>query len=261
MKLGAILGPLEDLRYATFAAVGPTLKILIKKPSIIFRPKQLSQLFFSHVWALFGSLIDAGSKGEKTRLIKDVHGIVLDIGAGHGHTLDYLQVKELDVYIAIEPNELMHTHIAQRAQKLGVGRYIILTQGAEDILGIKAALRQHNINQVDTIVSVLTFCSIPSPYTTLPTLVKNLLKPGGQMLFYEHVLSPRPDVAYWQRIWSPIWSSFFDGCRLDVPTHTIVASIRNDDGSDFWKEGSVWSKEDEPDEHLFWHRTGRYVRA
>jgi len=160
----------------------------------------------------------------------------------------------------------MHPQICKRAERLGYRevsspKFIILSQGAEDIAGIKAILAQHNISHVDTIISVLTFCTIPTPSTTLPDLVKTLLKPGGQLLFYEHVLSPRPDVAYWQRVWSPVWSRAFDGCRLDVPTNTIIDTVRSNDGTDFWKERSVWGKEDEPDEHLFWHRTGRYVRA
>ena len=166
----------------------------------------------------------------------------------------------------------MHAHIRERVEKLGFQeayksspndkrRYIILSQGAEDIAGIEVTLRQHNIDKVDTIISVLTFCSVPSPHTSLPALVKSLLKPGGQFLFYEHVLSPRSDVAFWQRFWSPIWCRFFDGCRLDVPTHKIVDAVRKEDGTDFWLEGRAWAKEGEPEEHLFWHRTGRYVVA
>jgi len=197
---------------------------------------------------------------------------VFDIGAGHGHTLEYLDSSAVDTYIALEPNVMMHPFIRARAEKLGYSearepskdnnhRFIILSQGAEDIPGIKAALLQHNISQVDTIISILTFCSIPSPNITLPALTKSLLKPGGQFLFYEHVLSPRSDVAYWQRVWSPIWSKLFDGCRLDVPTHSIVEAITEDEGSEFWKEKRAWSKAGEPEEHLFWHRTGRYRRA
>jgi len=272
MKLATILSPANDLRFAISHALIPTLKAIFQNPLILLHPKRLSQLFFNHVWTLFGDHIDAGGKESKLELIKDVKGVVFDIGAGHGHTLEYLESAQVDTYIALEPNALMHPYIRTRAEKLGYseatkpskesnGRFIILSQGAEDIAGIKAALLQYNISKVDTIISILTFCSIPFPDTTLPALAKSLLKPGGQFLFYEHVLSPRSDVAYWQRVWSPFWSKCFDGCRLDVPTHSIVEAVTADDGSEFWKEKRAWSKAGEPEEHLFWHRTGSYTRA
>lgn len=82
MRLVAILGPLNDLRYAFFAAVVPTLKGIFNDPLLVFHPKKLSNLFFSHVWELFGDNIDAGGREIKLDLIKGVHGVVLDIGAG-----------------------------------------------------------------------------------------------------------------------------------------------------------------------------------
>ena len=73
-------------------------------------------------------------------------------------------------------------------------------------------------------------------------------------MFYEHVLSHRDDVAWWQRFWTPIWKVAFDGCRLDRPTDIWVQKM------DVWKEASVWGKEGEEEEHLFWHRVGRFVK-
>jgi len=46
-----------------------------------------------------------------------------------------------------------------------------------------------NEHTFDTLVSVLTLCSIPSPENTLTDIVSRVLKPGGQLFFYEHVLS------------------------------------------------------------------------
>ena len=92
------------------------------------------------------------------------------------------------------------------------------------------------------------------PQQTLDALVKEVLKPGGTLLFYEHVLSPREDVAWWQRFWAPLWVHIMDGCRIDRPTHVWIEKM------DVWAEGRVWGKADEPEEHLFWHRVGRFVK-
>ena len=88
----------------------------------------------------------------------------------------------------------------------------------------------------------------------LGALVEDVLKPGGTLLMYEHVLSHHEDVAWWQRFWTPMWSRGCDGCRLDRPSHLWIERM------DGWAEGKVWGLEDEPEEHLFWHRIGRFVK-
>lgn len=285
MQLADILSPFYMLYYAILKATSPTFKYCLSEPRILFQPQRLSRLFFNHAWGFFSAQINEGRDEVKADLIEDAYGVVVDIGAGtfyhpcassqeangvgFGHTLDYLDHKNVEVYIALEPNEHMRPHITQRAEKYGFTekpksekRCIILSEGAEDIIGICAALRKHGVDQVDTIISVLTFCSIPSPQATLPTLVKCLLKPGGQLLFMEHVRSDHKDVAFWQCVWTPIWRKFFDGCRLAVPTHKIIASVKNDDGSEFWREGKSWGLPgDDPKKNLFWHQLGKYIRA
>jgi hypothetical protein len=93
-------------------------------------------------------------------------------------------------------------------------------------------------------------------------LVTDVLKPGGQFLFYEHVLSHREDVAWWQRFWTPLWTLGFDGCRLDRPTHLWVErlGVGAREGG-IWREGRSWGKDEEDEENLFWHRAGKFVKA
>ena len=49
--------------------------------------------------------------------------------------------------------------------------------------------------------------------------------------------------------------------RLDRPTHLYIEEMEGGDGEDVWKEREVWGKEGEPDEHLWFHRIGRYIKA
>jgi hypothetical protein len=173
--------------------------------------------------------------------------------------LDHSQVTK---YVALEPNVGMHDQLRAIASEAGYtesnGTLLILSCGAEDTSTILSAL---NNVQADTIISVLTLCSVPEPQKTITGLVLDVLKPGGELLFYEHVLSPRKDVAWWQRLWAPLWAVLFDGCRLDRPTHLYVEEIQGQGGEDIWKVRKVWGREGEPDEHLWWHRVGRYVKA
>jgi hypothetical protein len=154
-------------------------------------------------------------------------------------------------YIALEPNGLMHAQLRDRANAAGFtegdGSLLILeTCGAENTTDIMDQLGDHKL-QVDTMVSIMTLCCIPDPERTLGRLVRDVLKPGGQLLFYEHVLSPRPDVAWWQRFWTPIWRIAFDGCCLDRPTHLWIEAMQdtgeNGKPVSMWSHREIWGKE------------------
>lgn len=151
----------------------------------------------------------------------------------------------------------MHAEIRKRANAKGFtesdNSLLIISCGTEDTALILSAIGQPN--SVDTIVSILTLCTVESPEQSLTSLVRYFLKPGGTFVFYEHVLSHRHDVAWWQRFWTPIWMLAFDGCRLDRPTHLWIERM------DDWKIKELKGKAGEPEEHLFWHQIGKFVKA
>ena len=176
---------------------------------------------------------------------------------GYGHTAKYLDHAKVTKYVALEPNELMHDEIRKRANAAGFteaeGNLLILPYGAEEIATIISVLG--GPNTVDTAMSMLSLCSSPEPKKNIKTLVDLLLKPGGQLLFYEHVLSPREDVAWWQRFWTPLWKYAMDGCCLDRPTHEWIRQMGG------WSKGEMWGFPNESEEHLWWHRIGRFVKS
>ncbi|KAF9005060.1 S-adenosyl-L-methionine-dependent methyltransferase [Cyathus striatus] len=255
MKLGDIydllVGRLGDFFYA---GTWPTLKAILRNPTLLFRPTAISKEFMFHVWNM-------------GLLTPHANGIVLDMVLvrlwvyRHGHTVHYLQHDKVTKYVALEPNMLMHGQIREHASKAGFnesdGSLIILPYGAENTSAILSALGGA---QVDTIISILTLCSVPSPEKTINAVVRDLLHPGGQLLFREHVLSDHPDVAWWQRFLTPLWKIPLDGCRLDRPTHIWIEKMGVGDANGVWKEGRVWSTDGEPDDGLLWHRIGRYVK-
>jgi len=268
MKLSAAFGLISDLRAAIRVATLPTLKAVFREPSLVLRPASLSRIFMAAVWAAFAAPTDEGARPAKLKLIPHATGAVLDIGAGHGHSIDYFDRTAVTAYIALEPNGLMHEAIRARANAAGFreedGTLLILRGcGAEDPAAIRAQLDGAGL-QVDTMLSIMTLCSIPDPQQTLAQLVREVLAPGGRLLFYEHVLSPRADVAWWQRFWTPVWRLAFDGCCLDRPTHLWIEAMEDKgpdgEGINMWSQREVWGKEGEPDEHLFWHRAGKFVK-
>ncbi|KAF9066189.1 hypothetical protein BDP27DRAFT_1227855 [Rhodocollybia butyracea] len=270
MKLSLAVALLGDLNLALKAALLPTVRDVIARPKLLLMPKILSQTFMAHVWTVFGAGTDEAARAVKENLITlHARGVVLDIGAaGHGHTVTYLQRRKVHKYVALEPNVLMHQRIRENANLAGYtegnGSLIILPYGADNAPAIIQTLSSVDGPPFDTLVSVLTMCSIRDSQRVLTRLVAEVLKPGGQLLFYEHVLSPRADVAWWQRFWSPLWKVWFDGCRLDCPTHLWIDGMMTPDVhgtlKSMWSERKVWGKEGEPDENLFWHRVGQYIK-
>ncbi|KAH9840641.1 S-adenosyl-L-methionine-dependent methyltransferase [Rhodofomes roseus] len=257
MKLSAALAVLSELKLCLQLGFVPTLRAILRSPTLLLRPRAISRIFMMHVWSAYGDGVDANSRSVKEGLIPaNAQGVVLDVGAGYGHTVNYLDNK-VTKYVALEPNQLMHVEIRQRASAAGFteaeGTLVILPYGAEDVASIISALG--GPNSVDTIISILSFCSVPDPKKNIRTLVDLVLRPGGQLLFYEHVLSPRSDVGWWQHFWTPVWKYAMDGCCLDRPTHEWIKQM------DVWSKGELWGLPDESEEHIWWHRVGKFVKA
>ena len=83
MRLVKILGFLQDVRLALSFALWPTIKAIYQSPSLCFSPQEVSRIFMSHVWSVYGDGVDGNSREEKEKLVrKRANGIVLDLGAG-----------------------------------------------------------------------------------------------------------------------------------------------------------------------------------
>ena len=77
---------------------------------------------------------------------------------------------------------------------------------------------------VDAGVASLVLCSVPDPTAALAELHR-VIRPGGELRFYEHVLAHNPKVARWQRRVDPIWTRLVGGCHLTRDTeHAITAA-------------------------------------
>ncbi|KAJ4480566.1 hypothetical protein C8J55DRAFT_560510 [Lentinula edodes] len=265
MKLANAFGLWTELSLALQTALIPTMKDVWKRPATI---SHLSRTFMAHVWIAFASQVDANARTVKRELfLPNATGVVLDIGAGLGHGVQYLDHSKVTKYVAVEPNIRMHPELRKTAAAAGYlesnGTLVILGCGAEEIMTILESLGS-TMHAVDTITSVMSMCSIPSAEEALRGLIRHVLKPGGQLLFYEHVLSPRKDVAWWQRFWAPMWQIFYDGCRLDCPTDIWIANLVDSDDNgetvSIWSERKLWGVPGETEETVFHHVLGKFVK-
>ncbi|KZV80113.1 hypothetical protein EXIGLDRAFT_687798 [Exidia glandulosa HHB12029] len=237
-------------------AFWPTLADIRARPSLLLRPLALRRVFFTHVWAVFGKGMDQGEKKVKAELVTPhAVGVVLEIGAGHGHTAHYLDRAKVTRYVPLEPNPRFHAHIREHAREAGFveadGSLLILCNGAEDISGITHILGP---SSVDTLLSIHSFCSVPNPKSTIRALVHDVLKPGGQLLSYEHIEGRTRSVRFAQAVLNPIWTMFFDGCNIGRPIFDWLRA------ADDWESSEEWGVEELDPDTLFDRRAGRFVR-
>lgn len=144
----------------------------------------------------------------KQTLLGRVKGTVVEIGPGAGASFAYYQ-PDIN-WIGIEPNIYMRSYLETAAKQQGQTA-IALYQGSAENL----PLDDHT---ADFVVSTHVLCSVQDPARSLQE-IKRILKPGGELIFVEHVADDHHTLTYHlQRGINPVWQCLFDNCHLNRET-------------------------------------------
>jgi ubiquinone/menaquinone biosynthesis C-methylase UbiE len=156
---------------------------------------------------------EAGLREMRRQLLAEASGRVLEIGAGTGLNLG-LYPDAVEELVLVEPDP----HMAKRLRpKLGgSGPEATVIEDTAERLPFKDA-------SFDTAVATLVFCTIPDPDAALRETAR-VLKPGGRLLFLEHVRSPDLSLARWQDRLETPWRLFGDGCHCNRDTVATIES-------------------------------------
>jgi ubiquinone/menaquinone biosynthesis C-methylase UbiE len=129
----------------------------------------------------------AGLGASRKALLAGARGRVLEIGGGTGANLPYYgpTVKSLTI---TEPQPPMLRRLERKVREQSV-KATVLRAPAEDL--------PFEDDSFDTVVSTLVLCGVDDQPRSLREL-RRVLRPGGTLLFYEHVRSDDPDVARFQ---------------------------------------------------------------
>ncbi|HUA71799.1 MAG TPA: methyltransferase domain-containing protein, partial [Solirubrobacteraceae bacterium] len=73
----------------------------------------------------------------------------------------------------------------------------------------------------DVLVVSGVLCSVSDQAAALAEFHR-VLRPGGELRFYEHVRSHRTGFARWQRLVDRPWSRMMGGCHTDRDTLTAI---------------------------------------
>lgn len=168
----------------------------------------LRQRIFAWALARFNTRYERFASKYKQRLFRDVAGTVLEIGPGTGANLRYLNPSKVS-WIGVEPNPFMRSYLHEEANRLGMPIEIRVSTG--EALPVAD-------ESVDTVISTLVLCCVNSQQRALQEVLR-VLKPGGKLLFIEHVAALG---GTWlrriQNLLTPLWKRLGDGCHPNRET-------------------------------------------
>jgi ubiquinone/menaquinone biosynthesis C-methylase UbiE len=154
----------------------------------------------------------------RRRIIPLAQGNVLEVGVGPGVNFTHYDPARVSKLYALEPNPGM----LRRAEEQGRGTQLEIE--FLDLPGERIPLEDASI---DTVVSIFTLCTIPGVAQAIRG-IKRVLKPSGKLIFFEHGLSPDPQVQCWQERSEPLFRWAFEGCHVTFRQSSAkAASISN----------------------------------
>ena len=128
--------------------------------------------------------------------------------------------------VLTEPDASMRRKLTRRLQRNG--RIAQIVDAPAERLPFADA-------SVDTVVSTLVLCTVPDPERTLGEIAR-VLRPGGQLLFLEHVRASSRFLAACQDSLFRPWRGFAGGCYCNRPT----AELMRTSGFTVAADNSVW---------------------
>jgi ubiquinone/menaquinone biosynthesis C-methylase UbiE len=149
----------------------------------------------------------AGLRERRERLLAQADGRVLEIGGGTGLNLPHYGPNVAELVIT-EPEEPMARRLEKKLSSYG--RTVqVLHAPAEEL--------PFEDGSFDVVVSTLVLCTVSDQERALQE-AHRVLKPGGRLLFLEHVRSDDPKIARRQDRMNGFQKRFACGCNCNRET-------------------------------------------
>ncbi len=157
---------------------------------------------------------EAGLGDMRREVLSGASGRTIDIGAGTGVNVELFPPAVTELVLA-EPDPHMLRKLRPKLSR--ASREPTVVQAPAERLPFDA-------DSFDTAVFTLVLCTVPDPQAALAEAAR-VLKPGGKLLFVEHVRANDPGLARWQDRLEGPWRFLGDGCHCNRDTvATIEAS-------------------------------------
>jgi ubiquinone/menaquinone biosynthesis C-methylase UbiE len=154
-----------------------------------------------------------GGAGRRRQLLHGLTGRVVEVGAGSGVSFGHYpaSVREL---VAVEPEPHLRALALAAAKDAAVP--VTVLDGTGEHLPLEDA-------SADAAVLAGVLCSVDDPGRVLAELAR-VVRPGGELRFYEHVAARNPRLARLQRrLDATFWPRLFGGCHTHRDTAEAIA--------------------------------------
>ena len=151
---------------------------------------------------------------HKRRLFSRMTGAVLMVGVGTGNDFKFFP-EGLDI-LGIDISPKMLDRAGRKA-----GAY----EGSLELREMDVCHLDLPDAAFDTVTTVCTFCSVPKPLVGLDE-IHRVLKPGGQLLMFEHVRSGIGPLGILMDLMTPLWSRFGPALNRDTVGSVQKAGFR-----------------------------------
>ena len=152
-----------------------------------------------------------GAAKHREELLADLSGRVVEVGAGNGLNFAHYPPSVSEV-VAVEPEPYLRARAERAAQDAKVPVRVV--PGAAERLPA-------DDGSFDAAVASLVLCSVRDQPRALAEIFR-VLKPGGELRFYEHVRSHRPGFARFQRRVDIVWPHLGGGCHTSRATDEAI---------------------------------------
>jgi len=154
----------------------------------------------------------AGGDAHRAELLAGASGRVLEVGAGHGANFAHYPPEVTEV-VAVEPEPRLRARADHAAGRAPVK--VTVRPGVAEDLDVDDA-------SFDVAVASLVLCSVRDPVRALAEL-RRVLRPGGELRYYEHVRGGTPGKVRFQRCVDVVWPLLAAGCHVSRPTSEWIA--------------------------------------
>jgi ubiquinone/menaquinone biosynthesis C-methylase UbiE len=151
-------------------------------------------------------------RAHREALIPRAGGRVLEIGGGTGANLPYY--AGVETLTVTEPERPMMRRLERRLRDSS-SETLVVRAPAEDL--------PFEDDSFDAAVSTLVLCTVDDQPRALREL-RRVLKPGGRLLFIEHVRADDQRLARWQDRLNGIQTRIGHGCNCNRPTIDTIAA-------------------------------------
>lgn len=164
---------------------------------------------FARCYGLLSRFMEHDVGERRDELLAGLCGRVIEIGAGNGMNFRHYPATT-DEVVAIEPEAYLR-HLAERAARHATVR-VSVRGGLAEALPLKDG-------EFDAAVASLVLCTVAEQSPALAEL-RRVLKPGGELRFFEHVRAEAPRRARVQGALDRFgaWPFLAGGCHCSRET-------------------------------------------